>query len=166
MDKVKTFFKENKALIIVGIILLIICVSIYFYDYQRRNKVYQNNGSSVTDTPYVKREYKANEYTNMDVELIDVLNDYYTYFIKKKYSDLKTAYALLSKESKEKYENEEKYAEYAKRTKTINSLTNKVKEYRQNPENKKAYDIIDSEGNKFTILEKAVWDIEVSDYGK
>lgn len=73
---------------------------------------------------------------------------------------------MLTSESKKKFETAEKYEEYAKKTKTINTYTNTIKEYRKDPENKYAYDIIDTEGNKYTFIEKAIWDIEVSDNGK
>ena len=144
--------------------LLIICIGLYFYDYKKKSEEYNKAGEF--DTPYVKREYKVNEYTNIDVELIDILNDYYASFIKKKYTNPKEAYEMLTSESKKKFETAEKYEEYAKKTKTINTYTNTIKEYRKDPENKYAYDIIDTEGNKYTFIEKAIWDIEVSDNGK
>lgn len=81
MDKVKKFISDNKILIIVGVLLLIICIGLYFYDYKKKSEEYNKAGKF--DTPYVKREYKVNEYTNIDVELIDILNDYYASFIKK-----------------------------------------------------------------------------------
>lgn len=164
MDKVKKFISDNKVLIIVGVLLLIICIGLYFYDYKKKSEEYNKAGEF--DTPYVKREYKVNEYTNIDVELIDILNDYYASFIKKKYTNPKEAYEMLTSESKKKFETAEKYEEYAKKTKTINTYTNTIKEYRKDPENKYAYDIIDTEGNKYTFIEKAIWDIEVSDNGK
>lgn len=164
MDKVKRFISDNKVLIIVGVLLLIICIGLYFYDYKKKSEEYNKAGEF--DTPYVKREYKVNEYTNIDVELIDILNDYYASFIKKKYTNPKEAYEMLTSESKKKFETAEKYEEYAKKTKTINTYTNTIKEYRKDPENKYAYDIIDTEGNKYTFIEKAIWDIEVSDNGK
>lgn len=164
MDKVKKFISDNKILIIVGVLLLIICIGLYFYDYKKKSEEYNKAGEF--DTPYVKREYKVNEYTNIDVELIDILNDYYASFIKKKYTNPKEAYEMLTSESKKKFETAEKYEEYAKKTKTINTYTNTIKEYRKDPENKYAYDIIDTEGNKYTFIEKAIWDIEVSDNGK
>ena len=164
MDKVKKFISDNKILIIVGVLLLIICIGLYFYDYKKKSEEYNKAGEF--DTPYVKREYKVNEYTNIDVELIDILNDYYASFIKKKYTNPKEAYEMLTSESKKKFETAEKYEEYAKKTKTINTYTNTIKEYRKDPENKYAYDIIDTEGNRYTFIEKAIWDIEVSDNGK
>lgn len=164
MDKIKNFIKENKVLVIIGVLLIIICSCLYFYDYKKKEEKY--NQGEITDTPYIKREYKANEYTNIDVELIDVLNDYYSYFINKKYNEPKEAYDMLSSECKKKFGDAEKYKEYAKRTKTINTFTNTIKEYRKNPEMKNAYDIIDTEGNKYTIIEKAIWDLEISDNGK
>lgn len=164
MDKVKKFISDNKVLIIVGVLLLIICIGLYFYDYKKKSEEYNKAGEF--DTPYVKREYKVNEYTNIDVELIDILNDYYASFIKKKYTNPKEAYEMLTSESKKKFETAEKYEEYAKKTKTINTYTNTIKEYRKDPENKYAYDIIDTEGNRYTFIEKAIWDIEVSDNGK
>lgn len=164
MDKVKKFISDNKILIIVGVLLLIICIGLYFYDYKKKSEEYNKAGEF--DTPYVKREYKVNEYTNIDVELIDILNDYYASFIKKKYTNPKEAYEMLTSESKKKFETAEKYEEYAKKTKTINTYTNTIKEYRKDPENKYAYDIIDTEGNKYTFIEKAIWDIKVSDNGK
>lgn len=164
MDKVKRFISDNKVLIIVGVLLLIICIGLYFYDYKKKSEEYNKAGEF--DTPYVKREYKVNEYTNIDVELIDILNDYYASFIKKKYTNPKEAYEMLTSESKKKFETAEKYEEYAKKTKTINTYTNTIKEYRKDPENKYAYDIIDTEGNRYTFIEKAIWDIEVSDNGK
>lgn len=164
MDKVKKFIIDNKVLIIVGVVLLIICAGLYFYDYKKKSEEYNKAGEF--DTPYVKREYKVNEYTNIDVELIDILNDYYSSFIKKKYTNPKEAYEMLTSESKKKFETVEKYEEYAKKSKTINTYTNTIKEYRKNAENKNAYDVIDTEGNKYTFVEKAIWDIEVSDNGK
>lgn len=164
MASVKSFIKDNKALIIAGVILLIVCVSLYFYDYSKNKKTYEATGE--TDTPYVKREYKANEYTNIDVELIDVLNDYYAYFIKKKYTLPEEAYEMLTDSSKKEFANKEEYKEYCKKTKTINSLTNSIKEYRINEDDRNAYDIIDTEGKKYTIYEHAVWDIKVSDNSK
>lgn len=164
MDSVKSFIKDNKVLIIVGVVLLILCSSLYFYDYLRNKEIYDKNGT--TDTPYVKHEYEANQYTNIDVELIDVLNDYYTYFIKKKYTSPKEAYEMLARESKKRFESVEDYEDYCKKSKTIFSFTNEIKEYRDNADIKNAYDIIDTEGNKYTFIEKAVWDIEVIDNGK
>lgn len=164
MDKVKEFISNNKFLIIAGILLLIVCAGLYFFDYKNKSKEYTKEGE--TETPYVKREYKANEYANIDVELIDILNDYYSYFIKVKYTNTKTAYDLLAEETKEKYNTYELYKAYVDHSKTIQTFKNKIKEYRKNPDNKYAYDIIDTEGNKYTFIENAVWDIKVIDKGK
>lgn len=164
MDKVKKFLIENKALIIIALIFLVLAVTLYYVINKRESVTY--NGGGMEDTPYVKKEYKANEYINVEIELIDILNEYYRYFIQKKVNNPEEAYEMLTNENKSKFENVDKYKKYVEKTNTINTINNKIKEYRRSQEYKNGYDIIDSEGNKYTIIENAVWDIRIIDNGK
>lgn len=85
---------------------------------------------------------------------------------KKKVNNPEEAYEMLTNENKSKFENVDKYKKYVEKTNTINTINNKIKEYRRSQEYKNGYDIIDSEGNKYTIIENAVWDIRIIDNGK
>ena len=134
------------------------------YDESNNENIYSRNKVRNELIPYIKKEYKSNEYINIDVELIDLLNEYYAYFVKKKINSPKEAYKMLTEENKKKFGSAEKYEEYVKKTLTIKAPTNKIKEYREG--NKNSYDIIDTEGNKYTFVEHAIWDIEVIDNGK
>lgn len=164
MDKVKKFLVENKGILIIALIFLVLAFTLYYVINKRESATYNSGG--MEDTPYVKKEYKANEYINVEIELIDILNEYYRYFIQKKVNNPEEAYEMLTNENKSKFENVDKYKKYVEKTNTIKTINNKIKEYRRSQEYKNGYDIIDSEGNKYTIIENAVWDIKIIDNGK
>ncbi|MCX4249293.1 MAG: hypothetical protein OSJ65_05980 [Bacilli bacterium] len=164
MEKVKKFLTENKALVIIALIFLALAFVLYYVNNKRESVTY--NPEAMGETPYVKKEYKANEYINVEIELIDILNEYYRYFMQKKIKNPEEAYKMLTNENQSKYESVDKYKKYVEKTITINTLNNKIKEYRKSQEYKNGYDIIDSEGNKYTIIENAVWDIKIIDNGK
>ena len=114
MGKIKEFISENKILLIVGLVILIGCFVAYYFINKNNNLKY--NPTSAEDVPYIKKEYKSNEYINIDVELIDLLNEYYAYFVKKKINSPKEAYKMLTEENKKKFGSAEKYEEYVKKT--------------------------------------------------
>ena len=112
MGKIKEFISENKILLIVGLVILIGCFVAYYFINKNNNLEY--NPTLGEDVPYIKKEYKSNEYINIDVELIDLLNEYYAYFVKKKINSPKEAYKMLTEENKKKFGSAEKYEEYVK----------------------------------------------------
>ena len=68
MGKIKEFISENKILLIVGLVILIGCFVAYYFINKNNNLEY--NPTLGEDVPYIKKEYKSNEYINIDVELI------------------------------------------------------------------------------------------------
>lgn len=164
MEAVKEFIKENKLLIIAGIIIVIICSCFYYY-HNKKNEVNYDPGESA-DISYIKREYKANEYSPVTVELIDVLNEYYSYFMKKQVFEPEEAYEMLTDNSKKDFGSKEEYLKDVDNITTINALKNKIEEYRVDKNNEHIIEIVDSEDNKFTIEEAAVWDFKISIDGK
>ncbi len=165
MKEIKKFIVENKFLVILFVFIIVSFIGIAIYNHTRNERIYETqkpDGSS-----YVKKEYDANEYRPVTIELIDLLNEYYKFFIKKQINTPEEAYALLSQTSKERFNNDyQEYLKYVKDITTINSIKNEIKEYRINSDNKHIYEIIDTEDNKYAIHEKAVWDIEISINGK
>ena len=165
MKKIKDFCIENKILLITGILLLVLSSFLYFY-YNKSNNVEYNKGEE-ENIEYVKSDYKVNQYQPVTIDLVDLLNDYYSYYINLQINKPEEAFELLTDDSKEKFNNDiEEYKKYVKKLNTVKTLTNKIEQYRINEINKQIIEIIDSEDNKFTIYESAVWNFKISIDGK
>lgn len=169
MDNVKNFIKGNKGIVIVFVLTVTIAIALFVYNKTTTNDGYEKNltEEEATDVEYVKKNYQVNEYHNVSIELIDILNEYYRDYVNKLTNSPEEAYEMLTSESKEDFGNSfEEFNEYVKKISTLRLSTSKVSEYRTNKGRIKSYDIIDTEGNKFTIYEKSVWDLEITFKGR
>lgn len=169
MDNLKNFIKENKGIVIIFILVILVAIGVFIYNQTSKEEAYEKNLTveEAADIEYVKKNYQVNEYQNVTIELIDILNEYYRYYINKLISSPEEAYEMLTNESKEYFGNDfEKFNDYVKKINTLSLQTSKVSEYRTNNGRIKSYDIIDSDGNKFTIYEKSIWDIEIAFKGR
>lgn len=169
MDNVKNFIKGNKGIVIVFVLTVTIAIALFVYNKTTTNDGYEKNltEEEATDVEYVKKNYQVNEYHNVSIELIDILNEYYRDYVNKLINSPEEAYEMLTSESKEDFGNSfEEFNEYVKKINTLRLSTSKVSEYRTNKGRIKSYDIIDTEGNKFTIYEKSVWDLEITFKGR
>lgn len=165
MKTVKEFFKENKIFIIAGISIVILCIGIYYYTARARKIVYDKGEDK--DIEYIERKYAANEYSPVTIELIDLLQEYYLYYIRLQVNNPDEAYDMLTDECKSRFNNDIKeYKNYIKQINTILTLDNKVEKYRVDKYNNQIIEIVDSEQNKYTIYEYGVWDIKISIDGK
>ena len=162
MSKVKDFIKENKWLLLIALVVIAASIGLYYY-YSQQNK--RDIPAPDLDVDYKEQNYGANEYHPVTVDYIDLLNEYYKFFMDLQISNPKEAYNYLSEESKKKYDYE-KYEEYLKKTLTINSKTAEVTKYRVDKYDKSIVEIIDSEDTKYTLKEKAIWDFEITLNGK
>lgn len=169
MDNVKNFIKENKGIVIIFILTIVIAIGVFIYNKTTNDEDLDKNltQEEATDVEYIKKNYQVNEYRNISIELIDILNEYYRDYVNKLINSPNEAYEMLTSESKEDFGNSfEEFNNYIKKINTIRLSTSKVSEYRTNKGRIKSYDIIDTEGNKFTIYEKSVWDIEITFRGR
>lgn len=169
MDNFKNFIKVNKGLVIIFTLTILIALTVFIYNKTTGEETYEKNltEEEATDVEYIKKNYQVNEYRNVTIDLIDLLNEYYRDYVDKLINSPKEAYEMLTSESKEDFENDfEKFNNYVKKIKTIGLKTSKVTEYRTNKGRITSYDIIDSEGNKFTIYEKSIWDLEITFKGR
>lgn len=165
MEKVKDFYNENRLLIIIFIIVIIGAISLLIYNTSQKEKIFEPIAPS--DDNYIKTNYQVNEYRPVTIELSDLLNEYYKEFMTKQVKDPEAAYQMLTDETKKSFNNDyQEYKKYLNQVLTINSLKNEVREYRIDKDNKSIIEIIDSEDNKYTIYENAVWDIKISIDGK
>lgn len=169
MGNIKKFLKGNKGVVIVFILTIFAALGLLVYNKMTKEESYEKNltEEEARDVEYVKKNYQVNEYQNVTIELIDLLNEYYRDYINKLTSNPQEAYEMLTSESKEKFSNDfDEFNNYIKKINTLSLQTSKVAEYRTNNGRIKSYDIIDSDGNKFTIYEKSIWDLEIAFKGK
>ncbi len=169
MNSIKTFIKDNKGVVIIFILTVLVAAALFIYNKVTYEEYTDKNltEEEVKDIPYIKKNYEVNEYQNVTIDLIDLLNDYYRDYINKLINDPKTAYELLTVESKESFGNNyDEFKKYVDKINTLQLKTSKVAEYRTNKGRIKNYDIIDTSDNRFTIYEKSVWDYEISFAGK
>lgn len=169
MDNVKNFIKNNKVIVIIFVLTIMIAIGVFIYNKTTPVENYEKNltEAEATDVEYIKKNYKVNEYHNVSVELIDILNEYYRDYVNKLIDSPKEAYEMLTSESKEDFGNSyEEFNKYIKKINTLRLSTSKVSEYRTNKGRIKSYDIIDTEGNKFTFYEKSIWDLEITFKGR
>lgn len=168
MDKISTFIKENKLVVILFILTVLIAVGLFIYNKSNVENLDKNlTEEEATDVPYIKKNYEVNEYHNVSIDLIDLLNDYYHDYVNKIINNPKEAYEMLTSEAKEDFGNNyDDFKEYIDKINTVTFRTGSVKEYRTNKGRIPSYDIIDDAGNRFTIYEKSVWDYEISFEGR
>ena len=165
MKEVKKFIKENRIFIIAGTLIVLLCIGIYFYTARARNIVYDKGEDN--DIEYIERNYKANEYRPVTIELVDLLQEYYLYYLRLQVNNPDEAYNMLTDECKSKFNNDvSEYKKYVKEINTILTLENKVEKYRVDKYNNQIIEIIDSEQNRYTIYEYGVWDFKISVDGK
>lgn len=168
MDNVKTFLKENIILVIVFVIVVGTFIGFTIYNQINNSKEYEKKvtEADMVDVDYIKKNYKVNEYQNVTMDYVDILDEYHSYFVRKMVTDPMKAYELLTNESKKKFNNDiEEFKKYIKDNATVAFKTSKVREYRTNSKKNKI-EIIDTDNNKYTIYENAVWDIKISIDGK
>lgn len=162
MDNVKNIIKENKLMIIALILVIIAIVTVGVLNNKKENQVKEGrNPEKIDQVEYVKVNHKVNEYQNMVIDDLDVLEEYYEEFITLLCEKPKEAYLKLSVSSKNKY-TEEEFLKYVKSIKTVNTKNNKLTSYRKSRDSDRTYDIKDSEGNHFVLYEKAVWDYQIT----
>lgn len=169
MNNVKNFIKENKGIVIIFVLTISVALGLFFYNKANKTEYLDKNltDEEAKDISYIKKNYQVNEYQNVTIELIDLLNDYYRSYVNKLTNHPEEAYEMLTEESKKDFGNNfEEFSKYVKKIKTLGLQTSKVSEYRTNNGINKSYDIIDTEGNRFTIYEKSIWDYEISFKGK
>ncbi|MCH5167614.1 MAG: hypothetical protein J1F35_06990 [Erysipelotrichales bacterium] len=165
MKKLKDFIVENKIFLIVGTIIVGLCCFLYIYHNRKLGIEYKPGNP--TDVEYIQNTYEENQYSPVTIELIDLLNEYYSYYIKYQVKDADKAYELLTDETKESFNNDiEEYKKYINKINTIKTINNQVEKYRLVNKNEHVIEIVDSEGYKFTIYENSVWDFKISLDGK
>lgn len=161
MEKIKDHLKENKSLYIVLVIAIVVVVGLNIYtSFKEKNEEYNPDPEYMKDVTYVKKNYKVNEYTNVTIELQDLLSYYMKYYKELEQKDSFAAYEMLSSKGKERFHNSyDEFKEYLKNYTSIHTLTSPLAKYKENEDG--SYVVIDEEGNKFTIIEKATWDFQV-----
>lgn len=165
MKKIKDFCVENKMLVIASICIIALSMGIYYYNHKQESKIYEKGESE--DIEYVKREYQENEYSPITVELVDLLNEYYSHFINLQINNPDAAYELLTESTKKDFDNDiEKYKKYIKENSTALTINNKVEKYHISGYDKQQFNIVDSEKYKYTIYENAIWDFKISIDGR
>lgn len=167
MDEFKDALKENKRWIIIGSILIIIGISIFIYNAIKSDGITEKDGTTISTDEYKLTNYEVNEYRVISMSDIDVLNAYLKDYLTKMLNNHEESWDLLSDETKNNFNNNiEEYEDYIDSITTIYTYSNEIVEYRINDDYNYAYDIIDSEGNKYTIIENAVWDFKITLDGK
>lgn len=168
MNKVKVFLKDNIFLVIIFVLVVGTFIGFTIYNQINNSKEYEKKvtESDMVDVDYIKKNYKVNEYQNVTIDYIDILDEYHSYFVRKMVNDPDKAFAMLTDESKKMFNNSiEEFKKYIKENATVSFKNSKVKEYRTNNKKNKI-EIIDTDNNKYTIFENAVWDIKISIDGK
>lgn len=165
MDNFKDSLKENKTIIIIGCIIVLIAIIAAIYNGLKSDGTTEKDLSKIEQDNYIQTNYKVNEYRVINISELDLLKSYFSDFIKKQINNPEKAWDLLSDESKNKFNNNlDEYKKYIKENTTINTVNNEIEEYRKNEDG--VYDIIDSEENKYTINEYSTWDFRVTLNGK
>lgn len=168
MDNIKNLIKDNYKILLILLFSLIIGIIVYtYYNYEYKKEYVRKSDNPEFSSEYSIKKYDANQYSGVTIELKDLIYEYYKDYINKSLNNPEEAYAMLTEESKKQFNNDiEKYKEYIKYQSSINTKNNKIIKYRENKELIPSYDIIDSEDNKFRIIENAIWDIEIEIKGK
>lgn len=166
MDRFMSSVKENKRLIIVTIIVIAIVVGVALYNTLKPKPTYDPEVNEYNEVNYIKKNYRVNEYSVVNISELDLLNAYLKKYINLSITKPEEAFNMLSKESKESFNNSvEEYKKYVKSITSIYSKDNEVVKYRKGDGIGKT-EIVDSEKNKYVITEHSTWDIEITLNGR
>ena len=166
MDNFISAIKENKKLIIITLIVIVIVVGIALYNNLKPVPEYNPEVNEYNEVNYIKKNYKVNEYSVVNISELDLLNAYLKKYLTLATTKPEEAFNMLSKESKESFNNNiDEYKKYVKSITSIYTKDNQVVKYRKG-EGKGATEIVDSEKNKYIIIEHSIWDIEITLNGR
>ncbi len=158
--------KENKKLIIVAIIVILIVVGVAIYNNVKPKPKYDPEVNEYNDVTYIKKNYKVNEYSVVNISELDLLNAYLKKYLTLAINDPEEAFAMLSKETKESFNNNiDEYKKYVNSITSIYTKDNEVVKYRKGEKSNQT-EIVDSEKNKYIITEHSIWDIEITLNGR
>lgn len=165
MNNLGSSIKENKRLIIVTLIVIVIVVGVAIYNSLKPKPEYNPEINEYSDVTYVKKNYKVNEYSVVNISELDLLNAYLKKYLNLQITKPEEAYNMLSEKSKKSFKDIDEYKKYVKSITSIYTKDNKVEKYRKG-EGKKNTEIIDTEKNKYIITEHSIWDIEITLNGR
>lgn len=158
--------KDNKKLLIVAFLVISIAIGFVIYDKIKLEPTYNPEISENNDVGYIKKNYKVNEYSVVNMTELDLLNAYLKKYLRYASTNPEKAYEMLSASSKESFNNDfNKYKEYLSENTSIYTKDNEVTKFRTGKEIY-TYDIVDSEKYKYIIHEKATWNIEITLNGR
>lgn len=166
MDSFISGIKENKKLIIITLIVIIIVIVIALYNNLKPKPQYDPEVNEYNEVNYIKKNYKVNEYSVVNISELDLLNAYLKKYITLAVTKPEEAFNMLSKESKESFNNSvDEYKKYVESITSIYTKDNQVVKYRKG-DGKGNTEIVDSESNKYIITEHSTWDIEITLNGR
>lgn len=166
MNSFISSLKENKRLIIIALIVIAIVIGVAVYNSLKPTPQHDPEINEYNEINYIKKNYKVNEYSIVNISELDLLNAYLKKYITLAVTKPEEAFNMLSKESRETFNNSvDEYEEYLKSITSIYTKDNEVVKYRKG-EGKGKTEIVDSESNKYIITEHSTWDIEITLNGR
>ena len=170
MNNVKKIIKENIPFVIIALTLIAIVITFSVMDYVNGKKIYRSGLQDQESVPYENKEYKENEYKVVNISKETMAMYYLREIIYEIHKEPKKLWEKIPAVDKEKkYNNSFKnFEKELNKIITSVSIRNTLKEYgiKNNDLNQTVYILMDNEYNSFKVVEKGVWDIEVTLLGK
>lgn len=142
--------KDNKKVIIISIVLIIITIFLGI--------IYQlNRNNQITGKEEYFHNYKVNEVQNIYVSLREVANRYLADFVNNVVYYPEEVYQNLYVTTKEQYSTYNDFKYMIDRMKTINFLEAKVESYSDGIiDGKRSIYVIDKDGNSLVFVENSI----------
>lgn len=161
MNKLKNIIRDNKILVGLFIIIILVFIGAIIYNLIKKDEIYS---PSMDHVPYIKFKYAENEYQNVDITDADMVTFYYRDFIAKLINDPDEAWKLIGANSKKnKFNNDIKiFKNYIKSIKTIQTEKAEISKYKYDKKGyKNVITIISSENYLYEFTEYGVWKYSV-----
>lgn len=160
MNEFKKSLKENRVLLILlGVVVLVFTVFSLFR-FILGNIVYQSGDKNGSIETYNMHHYEDNEYKVMRIEELDMVERYYQMYLNALLMDQEKAWSMLSEETKTSFHDKiEEYKKEMKKRITVKSKENKVRVYQKTAN---GYLVIDTENYQYEIVEKGVMNIKIT----
>lgn len=165
MSSVRDFIKNHKfisAFMVIGVILIVLVFSKRYVD---QNRIYQSGLTETDRVPYINIKYEDNEYKNIVVPELDMVDFYYNNFKEMLLKHPDDAWNLISEDSKlGRFNNsEERFNDYV--TTIINADFKKAIVEKYSYKKGASYNtisIVDTTGRYYIFYEYGVWKYRVS----
>lgn len=151
--------KNNKKVIFICVILIILTMVIYFI-ISHGDK--ENIKSNLEDNSYLKK-YNSNEYIPVYITEEDIIKKYLNEFKNNMLYDIEEAYNSLNKEYREKrFSNLEGYKEYLNKVISLSTYSMSIEKYSVDRINGyKVFNVYDDSGYQYIIKEISIMNYEV-----